>query len=171
MLFSEKFSDVHFHCPDGTILHAHKVFLSSSSSYFATAFEGPWADEHPDGVWTTSNSADLMRIMLTYIYTCTHDDTEISKDPLAVLSLAREYDLMPLVDIAETILMSQISKDNVKEVLQAAAVYDLSKLKESCFIAISKNTVDIVTDEEFIKLSSEDNALWRELRVFLLKNE
>ena len=148
--------------------------LSSSSSYFAVVLEGPWADEHPDGVWNTSNSADLMRIIIPYIYTRTlrtHDDTEISKDPLAVVSLGHEYNLVALVHIAESTLMEQIIKDNVKEVLQAAALYDLSKLKESCFIAISKNTVDIVTDEEFIKLSSEDNALWRELRVFLLKDE
>ena len=169
MLFSEKFSDVHLYCPEGTILHAHKNVLSSSSSYFAVVFEGLWADEHPDGVWNTSNSANLMRIIITNIYTHTYDDTEISKDPLAVLSLGRQYNLMSLVHIAESTLMEQINKDNVKELIQAAALYDLASLKESCFNFISLNAIYLLTDEYNIKLTSEDKTLWKEMVVFIMR--
>ena len=65
---SEKWSDIHFHCPDGTILHAHKVILSTNSSYFRTVFEGLWDKEHPNGIWKTTNPPDIMKVILSFIY-------------------------------------------------------------------------------------------------------
>ena len=138
MLFSAKFSDVHFHCPDGTILHAHRNILSAASPYFATVFEGPWCDEHPNGVWKTSNSADLMRVILAYIYISVEKEDDISKQPFAVLSLAHEYQLIILVEAAERILMQQIKEKNVKEILQSSILYNLENLKHSCFDFIEK---------------------------------
>ena len=69
LLFSSTFSDVHFHCPDGAILHAHKSILSTASPYFATVFLGPWDDDHPDGVWKTTNCAEIMKGLLRSMYT------------------------------------------------------------------------------------------------------
>uniref|UniRef100_A0A7S2WE13 BTB domain-containing protein n=1 Tax=Eucampia antarctica TaxID=49252 RepID=A0A7S2WE13_9STRA len=58
MLLSVKFSDIHFHCLDGTILHAHRNILFAASPYFAIVFEDPWGDDHPNGVWNTADPVD-----------------------------------------------------------------------------------------------------------------
>ena len=168
MLLSSKFSDIHFHCPDGTILHAHRNVLSAANPYFATVFEGPWDDEHPNGVWKTSNSAKLMKVILAYIYIGVKKGDEISDQALAILSLAHEYELTMLVKAAETTLIQQIEEENVKELLQSSILYNLKKLKRSCFDFIKKNAIKVLTNKEFMKLATEDEALWSELRSFLL---
>ena len=168
MLLSSKFSDVHFHCPDGTILHAHRNILSAASPYFATVFEGPWDDEHPNGVWKTSNSANLMKVILAYIYIGVKKGDEISNQALAILSLAHEYQLEMLVKAAETILMQQIEEENVKEILQSSILYNLEKLKRSCFDFVKKNMAKVLMNKDFMKLATEDEALWSELQSFFV---
>jgi len=167
MLFSEKFSDVHFLCPGGAMLHAHRIVLSAASDYFSAIFEGDWADEHPDGKWEIPISENLMRIILTHIYTCDTDTEEISEYPLEIISLAHEYQLTKLVEKAEQVMTEKIDEFNVKQALQIAVLHDLDVLKESCFQFIKGSTKNIVMDKGFMELSTKDEALWDELRSYL----
>jgi len=166
--YSVKFSDVHIHCLDGTILHAHRNILSAASPYFATVFEGPWGDEHPNGVWNTANPVDLMKVILTHIYIGVKSNDEMSNQPLAILSLAHEYQLTMLVKATERVLMEQIEVGNVKELLQSSVLYNLVRLKQSCSEFIKNNSRKVLMNEDFMKLATEDKALWIELRSFLL---
>ena len=168
MVFSEDLSDIHFHCPDGTILHAHKAVLSATSSYFKTAFDGPWNDEHPDGVWKTTNPANFMKIILRFLYACVPNVEEIEYDSLALLSLAHEYGLSEFVQLIESIIKINIDVTNVREIIHAAVLYDRSELKQFCFDYIKSDPLRMVTDQAVMQLGFEDKELWSELRDFLL---
>ena len=168
MVFSEDLSDIHFHCPDGTILHAHKAVLSATSSYFKTAFDGPWNDEHPDGVWKTTNPANFMKIILRFLYACVPNVEEIEYDSLALLSLAHEYGLSEFVQLIESIIKINIDVTNVREIIHAAVLYNRSELKQFCFDYIKSDPLRMVTDQAVMQLGFEDKELWSELRDFLL---
>jgi hypothetical protein len=69
MLFSPKFSDVTLVCPDGTEIPAHQVILSGNSLYFDTYFSGLWAEQHPDGRLQTEMTQDVIKPLLSLMYT------------------------------------------------------------------------------------------------------
>lgn len=171
MLFSPKLSDIQFHCTDGSIIHAHKIILSVASPYFATVFGGPWDDENPDGIWKTTNSSEILRIMLKVMYAEIPTIQEIEKQPMAVLAIAHEYGLKLLVQMTENIMMTLIQKKNVKSLLQTAVLYELNRLKRSCFDFIKNDSIKILTDEDFARLEIEDGKLWTELQSYLVKHD
>lgn len=162
LLFSEEFSDVHFECKDGTRLPAHKNVLASSSSYFRNYFSGPWG-EHGDGVWQTSNSPDIMRAVLTFIYTGEVPDSLLMEsDAVAILSLAYEYELPGLVMVSEAGCIRKLDGDNVKTILQLAHLHDSKALKEVCFKYI-RNNAHVLMGPEMMALRGEDQNLWGDL--------
>ena len=171
VFLSELFSDVHFHCPDGTVLHAHKIVLSNVSSYFAIVFEGPWDLEHPDGIWKTSNSSETMKAVLSYIYGYPISVEDLEEHSLDILSLAHEYDMVELVTIVEIELIEKISTDNVKDLLHCSARFELERLKACCFDFVKTEGIDLIMDKEFVKISSEDENLWDELRCHMKENQ
>ena len=162
-LFSDTLSDVHLHCPDGTILHAHKVILSMQSSYFATVFEGPWDKEHPNGIWVTSNSPDIMKVILTFIYTGVFTYEE-DQQLLSLLTLAHEYELKRLVEAIEEKLILMIDPKSIKDITQKAYIYSLDCLKESCCTFIYNYFLDVLMDGNFMKLATESESIWSELQ-------
>ncbi len=167
MYLSASFSDVRFHCPDGTILHAHKLILSQVSSYFQNAFEGHWKSENPDGIWETSNSADSMKAILSHMYGFPFNEDDIKANPIDVLNLAHEYDLARFVYSIEEYLLEKLNRDNVKEILYCSERLDLLELKEKCFDFVRSEGFDLIMDENFLQISTENKALWIELRSFL----
>ena len=162
-LFSDTLSDVHLHCPDGTILHAHKVILSMQSSYFATVFEGPWDKEHPNGIWVTSNSPDIMKVILTFIYTGVFTYEE-DQQLLSLLTSAHEYELKRLVEAIEEKLIFMIDLKSIKDITEKAYLYNLDCLKESCWAFIYNYFLDVLMDENFMRLATESTSIWSELQ-------
>lgn len=171
LLFSEKFSDFHFECLDGEILHAHKLILSAASPHFSSVFEDGWSEKNPDGSWKTTNPSEIMRLILTYIYTGVHDLAKIAKEPFTILSLAHEYNLSGLVETTEIILVGKLHFKNLKKMLETSVQYELKKLKHSCFSYIKKNPIKTLLDEGFIDLAFKNKELLKELRSFMLDEE
>ena len=176
ILFQEQWSDIHFHCPDSSkVLHAHKVILCASCPYFAKVFsdqnDSNWEESHPGGIWITSHSYPLMEFLLTFLYTGVAKIDAVTKYPLEVLSLSNEFQLPILGKHTEKTLIGTIDKYNVKALLQTSSQYSLYKLKESCFDFIQKNMINVLTDEDFMKLAFEDNYLWSELKSYLAPHE
>lgn len=166
VFLSESFSDVHFHCPDGTVLHAHKLILAQASSYFATFFEGPWDEECPDGIWKTTNSADDMKFILSHIYDIPFQASKFEENSLVKLSIAHEYGLKELLTCMECYLMKKIDTSNVKDILLTADLLNLKVLKECCFMFIKQEGYSLVMNESFVKMM-ENKKLWSELRSYL----
>jgi hypothetical protein len=171
LLVSEKFSDVKFKCQDGTTFHAHKNILAAASPYFSTAFEGPWGEQHQDGLWETSNSPAVMSAVLSFIYigAVTPDLTE--QQLLEMLAVASEYSLPCLRELCEASCARSLSVNNVKIVLQLAHLHGSSRLKLLCFDFVEKNVAKVLTNPSMAALAAEDAELWAELTASISPGE
>lgn len=70
LLLSDKFSDIKFVCDDRkVILHAHRFILAAASPYFLAAFEGSWAENNKSGEWLTSHPSEIIKAVLSFLYT------------------------------------------------------------------------------------------------------
>ncbi len=164
-LFSDKFSDVHFHCPDGTIIHAHKLILSTQSSYFSTVFEGPWDKQHPNNDWVTAIPPDILRIVLKFIYTGVFIQLESTLEELfSILALAHEYELKLLVEAISDKLILMMDMKSIKDITQKAYIYNLNNLKVSCITFIHTNFVGVLMEESFMELATESDSIWSDLK-------
>lgn len=172
MLFSDDFSDITFQCSDGVSIPAHKCILAASSSYFQTAFRGDWAENNEEGVWKTAHCSNLMKSILTLIYTGSVKECEKlmdekgTTDPLNLLDVACEYDIKHLIEISVDNCVRKLRLDNVQKMLQYAHVHS-PRLKTACFEFIKKNTAKALMDPGMMGLAADDPALWGELGVFL----
>ena len=172
LLFSEDFSDVHFECDDGTVLHAHRNVLSAASSYFSgICNDTSWEDSYPDGSWPTSKPSQTMKAILTYIYTGEINTSMVDENPRAFLSIAHEYDLPSLQELGEASCKGNITSDNIKETLQIAKLYNCEGLKLACFKYIYRHAAKVLSNPEMASLASEDKDLWNELRIAVAHEE
>jgi hypothetical protein len=163
LLFSEKFSDVKFKCQDGTTFYAHKCVLAAASPYFSTAFEGPWGEQHEDGLWETSNPAPVMKALLSFIYTGEVMLCVMEQQPDVMFAVVSEYSMPELRELCEASCTRSLGFNNVKSMLQLAHLHGSSALKQSCFDFVQKNMAKVLTDPAVVILASEDAELWAEL--------
>jgi len=169
-LLCETKNDIHFHFSDGAVIHAHKCVLSSASSYFANTFNETWDKDHPDGIWKTSDSSEVMTIVLTALYTGSIGKESIRKYPVSILSLAQKYEIASLTAVVEVALTRAIRVNNVKWMLICSEEYGLNSLKQGCFDFIKKNANAIFKEGDFMELESENGYLWSEMRTYLLQS-
>ena len=166
LLQNKKMSDVQFHCKDGTILYAHKVMLCMASPYFSSLFEDNISLS--DGIINVKYSSEVMKLMLKFMYLGKATKEDLKKDPTSILILAHQYQLDKLVEAAIIVATEMMDTKNMKTLLTCAHQYKLTSLLESCFQFIQKNLVEILTDEDFITLATENNDLWSDMRTYLL---
>ena len=146
------------------------MILAQTSSYFATFFEGPWDQPHPDRIWKTTNSADDVKFILSYIYGFECKDCNLKEKPLVKLSLAHEYNLKDLLVCIEDILSRTIDVSNVKDFLLSADRLNLEVLKKACFVFVKQKGCSLVLDKSFVAIM-ENEKLWYELRSYLADNK
>jgi hypothetical protein len=163
LLFSEKFSDVNFKCQDGTTFYAHKNVMAAASPYFSAAFEGPWGEQHEDGLWETSNPPFIMEAVLSFIYTGEATSRVMEQQPDVMFAVVSEYSMPELRELCEACCSRSLSFNNVKSMLQLAHLHGSSALKQSCFDFVQKNMAKVLTDPSVFILASEDAELWAEL--------
>jgi hypothetical protein len=171
LLFSEKYSDVRFVCPDGAELCAHKCFLATASAYFDAAFQGSWNENNADGKWPTTNSTAVMKAVLRFIYIGKMDNDLLENDTVNLLSVAKEYQLYSLIQLCETKCIQKLSNSNIKMMLELAHLHNATRLKQACFQFVKKNSSTVLMDPQFISLATANPALWSELAKAISGNE
>ena len=164
LLLSETLSDVTFVCPDGIRLPAHKCILAASSKYFHAVFTGPWAENNNDsGEFQTQNSAESMKKVLTFIYTGDTDSCMSSVEPESILSIATEYDIEPLIAVAEQGCIRKLSTQSLKSMLLLSHAHNAKVLKQACFRYVQQRGAAILGDPDFLHLAQDSPDLWKEL--------
>jgi hypothetical protein len=137
--------------------------LAAASPYFSAAFEGPWGEQHEDGLWETSNPAPVMKAVLSFIYTGEVMPCVMEQQPEVMFAVASEYSMPELRELCEACCSRSLSFNNVKSMLQLAHLHGSSALKQSCFDFVQKNMAKVLTDPSVFILASEDAELWAEL--------
>jgi hypothetical protein len=146
MLFSPKFSDVTLVCPDGAEIPAHQVILSGNSLYFDTYFSGHWAEQHPDGRLQTEMTQDVIKPLLSLMYTGeillnTNDSTLVG-----LLEAAYQFQLNDdLLRVCQKKCIDTINEANVKEfLLLSAKPRDATFLFDVCFKYVCEHLFEII---------------------------
>lgn len=161
MLFTEKFSDVEFVCPDGEHIHAHKIILATSSPYFDKAFTEPWVESQCGQIKTTHES-HIIKAMLTLIYTGDVDTKLIVAEPLEFLDIACEYQLPWLKTLAENACIGSRNTWNLKELWQAGRRYGSYAIKYACIEYAKEHSLEILAKSAMRSLEADDLSSWEE---------
>ena len=170
LTLDEKYSDIHFQCQeeDGSTvsLPAHKAILARSSPYFDAMFSGAWL-ESSEGVIKVPYPANIIRALLTFLYTGVIEDALLQEHAVLLLSLAAEYMLPELQQVAERTYVKKLAIETVRDMLIVADNLDVASLKDACFNFIRRHSAAVLMDEDMMRLSTERPALWSEIRAAL----
>lgn len=165
LLFSESTSDVHFCCNDGTVLYAHKCILSASTPFFERYFQGPWG-AHFSNTWNTENSPDLMRVVLTFLYTGEIDKTVLESDPVGLFVVACEYEIDALRHLAERTCMNDICMENITTMLIVSHLHASKPLQRSCARFVQEKP-SALEHPSIVSISSQHPELWEDIQAAL----
>ena len=127
---------------EGTQLPAHKTVLAARSPVFRAMFNYDVREKSEQTVHIVDLKADVVREMLTYIYTDTSPNA--SKMAADLLIAADKYDLGRLRLICEDVLSRDLKVNNVVEVLQLADEYNADHLKQRCVEFFHTHAEEIV---------------------------
>lgn len=168
MLFSPDYSDVTFVCPDGIEISAHQMVLVANNPYFQTYFSGPWAELHPDGRWETEKSSNVIKAVLSLIYTgespfnlsVNLSDAHL----LELLETVYEFHLdNDLLRVCQAICMEKISHANVKDLLLSAKRLYAQYLFDACFEYACAHFIDLCLDRSFVTDLLGEGEIWEEI--------
>jgi hypothetical protein len=163
LLDDTDYTDIVFVCPDGEI-PAHKCVLAASVPYFRAALQGPWKEGTQDHEWRTTNSVDVMKGILKFIYTGEIDDEWIRAKASHILSVASEYQLDAVQRVCEEHLTQALeSPESVKASLDLAHLHSLNDLKLACFDYVRDHSTTVLVHHSFRNMADEAPDLWEEL--------
>lgn len=163
ILLSSDQSDIKFVCEDGVILPAHKAVLAGASPYFATAFGGPWAENNMEGEWHTAHPSFLIKAVLTFVYTGDTKGSRIEDHPMDMLSIASEYDITSLKDLASFHCIRSIDLENFKTMAELAHLHGIKYLKNACGVFLKNYSGTVLKNPEIMSLPTDKPDLWAEL--------
>ena len=165
MLYSPDFSDVLFVCSDGMEVPAHRTILATKNSYFRTYFGGPWTEEHPDGRWETEKSSDVIKALLSLMYTGEITGSVTDSTLLDLLEAVYEFQLDDdLVRVCQQKCMDVIHERSVKDLLLSAKMHDATFLFDACFKYVCEHFSEFGSDPDFAQdIIQADKQLWRDI--------
>lgn len=161
MLLSKEHSDVNLVCQDGVVIPAHKNVLAASSSYFKAVFVGPWK-ENDTGELKIDYPSHNTKAVLKMLYTGVANGDAVKEEPVVFMSIAAEFNLPWLTDIAVAFCLEMIDEDNLKDVWQVARRYDSDVLKDRCVEYAEKNSLTVLVNGTVSNLKAEDPSSWDE---------
>ncbi|XP_070547091.1 speckle-type POZ protein-like [Ptychodera flava] len=135
------FSDVTL-CVNGREYQAHKAILAARSMVFNAMFEHDMEEKKLNRVEITDVDHEVLREMLRFIYTGKAPNLEKMADDL--LAAADKYALERLKVMCEEALCSNLSVDNVCEVLVLADLHSADQLKGVAIDFINSHAMDVM---------------------------
>jgi hypothetical protein len=94
----------------------------------------------------------------------------VDEDPLEFISVASEYDLASLKVLAISRSVRLVNENNLKCMLQAAHIYDITTLKNACVKFVKKNPLAVLVNANISSLRTEDPDLWNEFKNSVYPN-
>ncbi|KAH8096582.1 hypothetical protein BXZ70DRAFT_323958 [Cristinia sonorae] len=137
-------TDVVLQSSDGHTFPAHRLILSSESSYFKSQFSGRWAIE---GTLPLDVTGIVLGYILDFIYTrkvpCQTDDKQDlfahREELLEILQVAHRWPLPVLFKVVENQLIDTISLGTFEELEEVATSYGADVLLNACVEYRSQN--------------------------------
>ncbi|KFM72000.1 Speckle-type POZ protein B, partial [Stegodyphus mimosarum] len=134
---------------------AHKSVLCARSSVFARMFKTKMSESVKNEVEISDIEADIMDEFLLFIYTGNTEDTlSVTAERLYVA--ADKYDVPALKKMCSSFLQSNLSVNNVCNVLQLASIHSDEDLYKSVFQFSSVHPEEVFSRDEWKNISKDD---------------
>ncbi|XP_034241662.1 inhibitor of Bruton tyrosine kinase [Thrips palmi] len=141
---TSEFSDIHIQSKDGHNFYVHKCILVARSEYFHHMLAGGWIESKGTRNLEMPLDQSILSVLFDYIY---KDETPILDKiggvdfELATYSLIAADQLLinPFKTRCEAALASLLTLQNVTMVLELAATYNASDLRNCCYQFICLN--------------------------------
>ncbi|KAM9852655.1 inhibitor of Bruton tyrosine kinase [Aulostomus maculatus] len=157
--------DVTLKSEDGKEFSCHKSVLCARLEYFNSMFGNPWIEATSCTALEMPTSAEILQVILEYIYT---DESPTIKESLnveficSVLVVADQLLITRLKEMCEVVITENLTLKNAAELLEFATMYNAEQLKLSClqFIVINmaalleSKALEILSDEVLVELSA-----------------
>lgn len=145
-------SDVAF-IVDKIKIPAHKMILSLRSAYFQSLFKGGFSEATQSEI-ELKVPLDAFKLILRFIYTGCMSLIPLNVNQIVdVYGLVELYDFESLKEIIPKHLSGSLSVDNCFEILNAACLYSLDDLKNSCLSLMDRRSNEILQHDSFKSLS------------------
>ncbi|XP_028281247.1 inhibitor of Bruton tyrosine kinase isoform X2 [Parambassis ranga] len=157
--------DVTLKSEDGKEFPCHKSVLCARLEYFNSMLGNPWIEATSCCALEMPTSAEILQVILEYIYT---DESPTIKESLNVefvcnvLVVADQLLITRLKEMCEVVITENLTLKNAAELLEFAAMYNAEQLKLSClqFIVLNmaalleSKALDILSDEVVVELAA-----------------
>lgn len=162
MLTENIHTDIIINASDGSI-GAHRAVLAARSPVFRSMFSHDLKEKELSTINISDMSIEPVQALLSYIYGNIEHE-EFMTHRLALLHAADKYDFTDLKEACHDSLLEDIDTKNVLERLQTAFLYQLPKLKSSCFRYLVKfGKIFDIRDEFNTFLQNADRELISEV--------
>lgn len=152
MCMNDKQADVTF-VVEGTKIPSHKNILSARSPYFNSMFGGAFNEAKQTEI-ELNVPLSAFRAILKYIYTGRLSLITFGCDEIVDLyDLANQYGFDTLKKIVLDYLKSNLTLENCVTILNAAPLYSMDDLQESCLRFMDSYPTELLKHETFKELT------------------
>lgn len=160
-LMNETFSDVAIVIGEEKLC-AHKVILGSASPVMMAMFTSPMKEAAANQIEIEDVEIDVMKAILTFLYTREDGDFEDTDMALKALVAAEKYDIREVKDLCERKLISHLTTGNALQILDIADTHQSEKLVKESMAFITKHKKEIACVEYFEKICTRKPLLMME---------
>ncbi|KAI1695701.1 BTB/POZ domain-containing protein [Ditylenchus destructor] len=149
---------------------AHKCILGQWSEVFRKMFSLPTEEAVSGVVEIEDCSPDAISAMLEYMYTGVVKNEVMDKLALELLALADKYAVIPLKEMCEVFLASQLTTENALKGAMFADRFSAAKLKKACVNRLAIDGRAALQSKEWEDLKSDNKDLANELLELMIKD-
>jgi len=148
---------------EGREFECHRAILASRSTVFETMFSTPMAETKGDTVTIEGTPADILQLMLQFIYTDTIDKADAEPALIGdLLKAAKKYDIAKLFSLCEKRALTAITLDSVIDWLMLATMVEADVIKRACMQLVTDQMSEVQLTQGWKRLL-EDQQLMSEI--------
>lgn len=152
---TEEMADVFFSFQGENIarIPAHKMILALRSPVFKAMFYGSFPQSKGD-IRIEDITLETFQRLVKYLYT---DHLQLSKQSvIPLLYAAQKYQIAGLISKCENYLQDNLAVDNACTLFSHAKFFTMAKLRTNALKFIADNAIDVLKNDDFLLLLSED---------------
>eukprot|EP01125_Pyxidicula_operculata_P019946 TRINITY_DN7264_c0_g1_i1.p1 TRINITY_DN7264_c0_g1~~TRINITY_DN7264_c0_g1_i1.p1 ORF type:complete len:718 (-),score=107.13 TRINITY_DN7264_c0_g1_i1:197-2206(-) len=153
---NSKYSDVSFIAENTEFPYAHKIFLSSRSSFFKSLLSSNWRQDQSKTGTHIDMQFKVLKLVIYYLYTNTIMSELDGSTVVGVMLESDALGLGRLKDLCQKYIAARITSDNVQELYSLCIEYEILQLKAACSFFSTKKNLSLSTS--VAKYSGSENS-------------
>ncbi|XP_071033404.1 speckle-type POZ protein B-like [Parasteatoda tepidariorum] len=168
LLLDEKHADVKLRT-NNHVISAHRTLLIARSPVFSAMFDQEMIEEKKDIIDMPDVDPEILKIFLEFLYTGTIEEFEYDK-VLKLLIVADKYQVSSLCDLCSLFLVSQLTVENVCEVMRLADMINNESLKTSAMEYLTNHAAEVMGSSKWKGWMEKNQKLSAEIISDIVTN-